>query len=154
MLTPTLKDASTVSRKQNSNSATPTPKTVSSVRSGLRNRFSQRRRMRSSPLVLHVHVLGQHAFVQVQLPACHVRDPGVVRDDDDRLAEIAIQRHQQRHDFLRRMGVQVAGRFVGQQQVGIGGQCPGDRHTLLLAAGEFVGPVVHAVRQADDLETP
>jgi hypothetical protein len=68
----------------------------------------------SRPSVQHVHVPGQHALFQVQLAVSHVCDLGVVRDDDDGLAEVAVQRNQQRHDFLGRMGVQVAGRLVSQ----------------------------------------
>ena len=54
-------------------------------------------------------------------------------------------------------GVEVAGRLVGQDDVGVVDQRPGDGHALLLAAGELRGPVVEPVAQADqpgDLDRP
>jgi hypothetical protein len=39
------------------------------------------------------------------------------------------------HHVLARLGVQVAGRLVRQDQARRGDQSPGDRHPLLLAAG-------------------
>ena len=45
--------------------------------------------------------------------------------------------------------VQVAGGLVGQQQPGIVDQRAGQRHALLLAAGELAGPMVAAVFQTD-----
>ena len=44
---------------------------------------------------------------------------------------------QQAHDLLGRLGVELAGRLVRQQDVGAPGQGPGDRDPLLLAAGQF-----------------
>jgi hypothetical protein len=49
-------------------------------------------------------------------------------------------------------GVQIAGRFVGEQHRRAGDQRAGDRDALLLAAGHLVGPVVHAVGQSDAVE--
>ena len=46
------------------------------------------------------------------------------------------------------LGVQVAGRLVGEQQRRRGDQRPGHRDPLLLAAGELVGLVVGPVGQA------
>ena len=48
--------------------------------------------------------------------------------------------------------VEVAGRLVGEQHVGAVGQRPGDRHALLLAAGELRRQVAQAVAEADPLE--
>jgi len=45
--------------------------------------------------------------------------------------------------------VQVAGGLVCQQKPGIVDQGAGQRHALLLAAGEFAGPMVAAIFQAD-----
>ena len=45
--------------------------------------------------------------------------------------------------------VQVAGGLVGQQQAGIADQRSGQRDALLLAAGEFAGPVLAAIFQVD-----
>ncbi|KAI1691052.1 hypothetical protein DdX_22143 [Ditylenchus destructor] len=56
---------------------------------------------------------------------------------------------QQFHHPARHLRVQVAGRFVGQQQARAAGQGTGDRRSLLLAAGKFIGVVLHARAQAD-----
>ena len=45
--------------------------------------------------------------------------------------------------------VEVAGGLVGEDDVGVVDQRPGDRHALLLAAGELVGAVVEPVGEAD-----
>ena len=48
--------------------------------------------------------------------------------------------------------VEVPGRFVRKQEFGLGDERAGERDALLLAAGEFAGAVVGAVRQADVVE--
>ncbi len=55
----------------------------------------------------------------------------------------------QRHDFLAGLGIEVACRFVGQQEGRFVDQGAGDGHALALAAGKFVGFVMNAVGQAD-----
>jgi hypothetical protein len=49
---------------------------------------------------------------------------------------LAIERLEQREDFVARLPVEVARRFVAQQQGGIRNDRPGNAHALLLAAGE------------------
>ena len=50
--------------------------------------------------------------------------------------------------------VQVAGRLIGQEQRRVFHQRPGDGDTLLLAAGQLDGAVVHPVGQAYLGEVP
>ena len=50
--------------------------------------------------------------------------------------------------FLAGPRVEVAGRLVGHEDRRAVDQRPGDRHALLLAAGELAGVVVHPVAQA------
>ena len=57
---------------------------------------------------------------------------------------LGVELLQQVEHRLAGGAVQVAGRLVGQQHRRLGDQRPGDRHPLLLAAGELVGPVVDA----------
>ena len=77
-----------------------------------------------------------------------VGDVLLVGDHDDRLAGV-VQLAQHFHDLLAGGRVEVAGRLVGQDDVGIVDQRPGDGHALLLAAGELGGPVVDPIAQAD-----
>ena len=51
------------------------------------------------------------------------------------------------HDLRAGLGVEVAGRLVGQEDGGPVDQRARDGHALALAAGQFVGPVMHAVGQ-------
>ena len=56
------------------------------------------------------------------------------------------------HEFeyrLRISLVQIAGRFVSQEQLRPSHQGPGNRHALLLTAGELARPVFCAIRQAN-----
>ena len=57
-------------------------------------------------------------------------------------------------DLERRLGIKVPGRFVGKDDQRLIGQRPGDRHPLLLSAGELVRPVPQAVSQADLFQDP
>jgi hypothetical protein len=59
---------------------------------------------------------------------------------------------QQPHDLLSGLGVELAGGLVGEQQPGPGGQRPGDRDPLLLAAGQFARPLPGVLAEADDVQ--
>src|SRR3954451_19668394 len=71
----------------------------------------------------------------------------VVRGDHDGRAG-AVDPVQQLHDPDRRLGVEVAGRLVGEQQRRVVDERARDRDTLLLAARELVGKAVELRRQA------
>ena len=72
------------------------------------------------------------------MPARASRRLGIVRDHDDRLAELAVEPVEQVEDLLRRRAVEVAGRLVGDDDRRVGDQRPRDRDALLLPAGELV----------------
>src|SRR5690606_40346945 len=61
----------------------------------------------------------------------------IVRDHDDRLALLFVQRLQQLEDLIARLAVQVAGRLVAQQDRRVGDDGARDADTLLLAAGQL-----------------
>ena len=56
------------------------------------------------------------------------------------------------HDLRARLAVEVAGWFVGKQQIGLGGEGSGDGDTLLFAAGELRRVMRQAVAETDRLE--
>src|SRR5262245_54341309 len=60
-----------------------------------------------------------------------------VRDLDDRHA-LGVERLEEAHDLAPLVGVEVAGRLVGEQQLGFRDERPGDADELLLAARELV----------------
>ena len=76
----------------------------------------------------------------------------VVRDHDDRLAVLAVERLQQVEDLVAGLAIEVAGRLVAEQQRRVGDDRAGDADALLLAAGELARVVLRAVGEADDLQ--
>ena len=60
----------------------------------------------------------------------------VVRDHDDGLAVLAVERLEQAENFVAGFAVEIAGRFVAEQQRRIGDDGARDADALLLAAGE------------------
>ena len=98
------------------------------------------------------------AVVLCQLPVddvhhalCKGSDVHVVGDHDDGAA-LLVQLLEQGHHLPAGLLIQRAGGLVGQQDRGVAHQRPGDGHALLLAAGELVGVVVHAVGKAHALQ--
>ena len=66
----------------------------------------------------------------------------------------AVQLAEHLHDLLAGRAVEVAGGLVGQEDRGLVDQRAGDGDALALAARQLVGPVVHAVAQADPAAAP
>ena len=75
----------------------------------------------------------------------------VVGDEDDGSAA-AVEGLEEVENLVGGLRVEVAGGFVGQDQLGLVYQCAGDGDALLLPAGEFGGLVVKAIGQADGLQ--
>ena len=66
-------------------------------------------------------------------------DVCLVRDHDDGEPALAVEVREQLHDLVAARAVEVAGRLVGDEEHRVGDDGAGDRHALLLAAGEFAG---------------
>ncbi len=77
-------------------------------------------------------VLDDLAIAQPDHPLGLVGDVGLVRDQDHGSA-FFVQARKDRKDVLGGVRVQVAGRLVGEDQRGVGHDCPCDRDPLLLA---------------------
>ena len=97
-------------------------------------------------------VLDDPARAEPDQPVGHPGDRLVVGDDQDRLAEPAADVPEQGEHRLARLVVEGPGRLVAEQQLRVLGQGPGDRHPLLLAAGELRGEVVGPSAEADQPE--
>src|SRR4051794_19750369 len=80
-------------------------------------------------------VVDDQAVAHPDDPLGVLGDVVLVGDQDDRLARV-VEPAEHVHDLVARLGVEVAGRLVGQDDVGVVDQRAGDRHPLLLAAGE------------------
>ena len=53
------------------------------------------------------------------------------------------------HDLFAVLGIEVGGRLVSQDELGVGSKRPGDCDALLLSAGELIGAVMGAVGESD-----
>jgi hypothetical protein len=80
------------------------------------------------------------------------RGDGVVGHHHDGLAELIDRAAQQAEHLGPRPRVEVAGRLVGEHDRRAARERTGDRHALLLAAGELVGPVVEPVAETDGVD--
>ena len=77
-------------------------------------------------------------------------DVAVVGDQDHHVALAGLV--EQRHDFRAAVAVEGAGGFVGEDDMAAVHQRTGDRHPLLLAAGQLVRTVGGALGQAQAFE--
>ncbi len=77
------------------------------------------------------------------------RQRGVVGNEDERCATLAVAAEQQLDDVAAGGLVEIAGRFVGDENCRIGRQRAGERDALLLAAGKLGWIVMQARREAD-----
>ena len=76
----------------------------------------------------------------------------LVRDENDRQAEAAVDVAQQAEDGLRRLRIERRRRFVAEQQLRMIGERPRDTDALLLSAGELRGVFVAMLGQFDEFE--
>ena len=72
-------------------------------------------------------------------------------DQQDRLAA-RVQTGEQLEHFLAALGVERAGRLVGQQQRRLVGKRPGDREALALTARQRGGRLLGLVADAEQVE--
>src|SRR5918995_2072295 len=86
-------------------------------------------------------VLDQPAVGEAQDAVGALGDPLVVGDEHEGDLELAVQAGEQVHDHLAAAGVEVAGRLIGEHHARRAHQRAGDRHPLLLAAGELAPQV-------------
>jgi acyl-CoA thioesterase-1 len=66
-----------------------------------------------------------------------------------RRAVLAVEVEQQIRHRLAGLAIEIAGRFVGEQQLGRAGEGACDRDALLLAAGQLARVVLEAMAQPD-----
>ena len=91
------------------------------------------------------------AVVESDLTLALFGNERVVGDDHEGRA-VLVELVEQAEDDLLVGFVQVAGGFVGQQQLGVVDEGAGHAHALLLAAGELARQVGGAVGEADAVE--
>ena len=94
----------------------------------------------------------QPAIVQSQLASGDLCRVSIMSDHQQRCAKIGIQPLQQIKNVRRRCRVQIAGRFVGDDNFGVGNDCPCDADSLFLPAGKLPRIVACPVQQFDRFE--
>ncbi len=96
--------------------------------------------------------IAEHAVAQGHAPVGESRRLDVVGDEQHAGFAFVRDRGEQRHDLVAAGAVEVACRLVGEDQLRFAGERLGDRDALALAAGELLGGVLQAIRQADALQ--
>src|SRR6185437_10899191 len=91
----------------------------------------------------------QLAFFQVPGFRREASRVWIVSNHHDRLSEFLIQTREHGQHFVSRRRVKIAGRLVGEDQVGVGYDGSRNSHALLLAAGELPGKVMETIAQAN-----
>src|SRR5579863_2356615 len=76
---------------------------------------------------------------------------GIVRDHDDGLTQILVELTKHLKNDFGILGVEIAGRLVGEENFGFVDDGAGDGNALLLAAGEFGRFVVHTTGETEHL---
>lgn len=76
---------------------------------------------------------------------------GFVSDQYDGVA-FFVQVLEYLHDLYTRFGVQIAGRFVGEDDRGIVDEGAGDGYALLFSAGYLIGVIVQSMAESDRLQ--
>ena len=74
-----------------------------------------------------------------------------MRNEDDR-DPLFVQLLKKRHDFHRRLRVEVSGRLVREDDGRLGHQRAGDCHALLLTAGQLARLVIEPLAESDALQ--
>lgn len=66
-------------------------------------------------------------------PICIARDISIVRDHDDRILRLAVQRRDEFHDLLRIALVEIPCRLIGEEVRHLRDECSRDSDTLCLS---------------------
>lgn len=88
----------------------------------------------------------------MQNPVAAGGEGGVVGDDDEGASVFTDKVEEEFDDGLAGLGVEIAGRFVSEENAGIVDEGAGDGDALLFAATEFGGEVVQAVLESHAFE--
>src|SRR6185436_6059829 len=129
---------------QNRNNATVTLAMVRNVRILFRNRFTN-----TSLNMCASASVRQDTLVEVVLARGPLRGVRVVGHHDDGLLELSVGPVEEVEHFLGGLAVEITGGLVGEQHLGVGDECTGDGHALLLAARQLSRVVLEPVPEPD-----
>src|SRR5687768_5833098 len=103
------------------------------------------------PGEFRINVLRDLAVANLDAAGCDRGNFGIVRYQDDR-APFRAELAEQFEDVFARVRVEIAGRFVGENDFRMVDERPGYRYALLLAAGNLHRPMFAAVIEPDQLQ--
>ena len=105
-----------------------------------------------SALLRHPAVAEAAVFGKADDPVRLLRDRFVVRHHDNSQVVLAVQGAQERHDLGARLGIEIAGGLIGQQQRRSIYQRASDGDALLLATGKLCRAMFEAVIEPHALQ--
>ena len=97
-------------------------------------------------------IRNDQSILEVDCPRSISSDVALVRNQDDRDSPLRAEAREDLHHLVARGRIEIAGRLVGEQQRRLRHQRAGDRHPLLLSAGQLVGMMFGAIGEAHGLE--
>jgi hypothetical protein len=83
---------------------------------------------------------------------CHLGDTQIVSNHDYSEVLLRVQAAQQVQDLTSRAVVEVSGGFVGQQDLGVANEGPGDGGTLHLPPRQLARSMAETVTEANQVE--
>src|SRR5690606_10547111 len=98
-----------------------------------------------------LNVADDAAVAHDEVALAVVRDVELVGDHDDGDA-LVVEFLKNAHDLDGGFAVEVAGGFVGEEDVRLVDEGAGDGDALLLSAGKLAGKMIGALGEADDVE--
>ena len=99
-----------------------------------------------------LEVVGDHSVLEYDNSAAVSCGGGFMSDHDDQDSSGCPQVVEQLPEAITRRAVEGTGRFVGEENRRCEEQGSCDRDSLLLAAGEGIGPMVHSISEAEFIE--
>ena len=99
-----------------------------------------------------IHFLCQLSLLQVPLRARPFGGARVVGDHKNSLVKLAIEPVHEIEHFFRRYLIEIARRLVGDEDCWIRRDGSGNRHTLLLPAGDLARIMMLAVCESDHFQ--
>ena len=91
--------------------------------------------------------LSQLPVDEVQRAIRTRRELGIVRDDDERGADVGVELEHEVEYLARGLAVEVAGRLVGEHAARLGDERTRERHALALAARQFAGTMLQSMAE-------
>ena len=96
--------------------------------------------------------LNHHAAFESNNAARASREFLVVRDEDEGGAGLGVEVEEKFDDAMARLAIEIAGGFVGEEDLGAIDEGAGDRHALLLATRELRGVMMQSFTQPHALQ--